>query len=51
MEGLKILQRLMKSQNPRIGDIRTESLVDSSVLKKIDDSGFFERLYAEYGIK
>jgi ABC-type nitrate/sulfonate/bicarbonate transport system substrate-binding protein len=51
MEGLKILQRLMKSQNPRIGDIRTENLVDSSVLKKIDDSGFFERLYAEYGIK
>jgi len=51
MEGLKILQRLMKSQNPRIGDIKVENLVDSSVLKKIDDSGFFERLYAEYGIK
>ena len=51
MEGLKILQRLMKSQNPRIGDIKVENLVDSSVLKKIDDSGFFERLYLEYGIK
>jgi len=51
MDGLKILQRLMKSQNPRIGDIKVENLVDSSVLKKIDDSGFFERLYAEYKIK
>ena len=51
MDGLKILQRLMKSQNPRIGDVKVENLVDSSVLKKIDDSGFFERLYAEYGIK
>ena len=51
MEGLRILQRLMKSQNPRIGDIKVENLVDSSVLKKIDDSGFFERLYAEYKIK
>ena len=51
MDGLKILQRLMKSQNPRIGDIKVENLVDSSVLKKIDDSGFFERLYGEYKIK
>jgi ABC-type nitrate/sulfonate/bicarbonate transport system substrate-binding protein len=51
MDGLKILQRLMKSQNPRIGDIKVENLVDSSVLKKIDDSGFFERLYAEYKVK
>lgn len=51
MDGLKILQRLMKSQNPRIGDIKVENLVDSSVLKKIDDSGFFERLYAEYRAK
>jgi ABC-type nitrate/sulfonate/bicarbonate transport system substrate-binding protein len=51
MDGLKTMQRLMKSQNPRIGDIKVENLVDSSVLKKIDDSGFFERLYAEYKIK
>jgi NitT/TauT family transport system substrate-binding protein len=48
MDGLRILQRLMKSQNPRIGDIKVENLVDSSVLKKIDDSGFFERIDAEY---
>jgi hypothetical protein len=51
LDGLKILQRLMKTQNPRIGDIKVENLVDSSVVKKIDDSGFFERLYAEYGLK
>jgi NitT/TauT family transport system substrate-binding protein len=51
MEGLKTLQRLMKSQNPRIGEIKVENLVDSSVLKKIDDSGFFEQLYAQYKIK
>jgi ABC-type nitrate/sulfonate/bicarbonate transport system substrate-binding protein len=51
MDGLRILQRLMKSQNPRIGDIKVENLVDSSVVKKVDASGFFERLYAEYRIK
>ena len=51
IEGLGILQRLMKSQNPRIGDIKVENLVDSSVVRKVDESGFFERLYAEYGVK
>jgi NitT/TauT family transport system substrate-binding protein len=51
IDGLRILQRLMKSQNARIGDIKIENLVDSSIVKKVDDSGFFERLYAEYGVK
>ena len=51
IDGLNILQRLMKSQNPRTGDIKVENLVDSSVVRKVDESGFFERLYAEYGGK
>ena len=48
MEGLKTLQRLMKTQNPRIGELKMENLVDSSIVQKIDSSGFFEKLSAEY---
>jgi len=51
IDGMKILQRLLKAQNPKIGEIKVENLVDSSVIKKLDDSGFFEKLYAEYGVK
>jgi NitT/TauT family transport system substrate-binding protein len=51
LEAMRTLQRLLKTQNPKIGDIRVENLVDSSVVKRIDDSGFFEKLYAEYGVK
>ena len=51
IDVLRILQRLMKTQNPRIGDIKVENLVDSSTVRKVDESGFFERLYAEYGVK
>ncbi len=51
IDGLRILQRLMKTQNARICDIKVENLVDSSIVKKVDESGFFERLYAEYGLK
>ena len=51
VEGLRGLQRIMKTQNPKIGEINTDNLVDTSVIRKIDQSGFFEKLYAEYGVK
>ncbi len=51
VEGLRALQRLMKTQNARIGDVKAENLVDTTVLGKLDESGFFERLYAEYRIR
>src|ERR1051325_9763925 len=44
IDGLKILQRLMKTQNPRIGEIKVENLVDSSVVRKVDETGFFDRI-------
>ena len=50
-EAMRTLQRLLKTQNPKIGDIKVENLIDASVIKKLDDSGFFEKLYAEYGVK
>jgi len=51
LEAMRILQRLLKTQNPNIGDIKVENLIDASVIKKLDDSGFFEKLYGEYGVK
>jgi hypothetical protein len=51
VDGLRGLQRIMKTQNPKIGDINPDNLVDTTILRKIDQSGFFEKLYAEYGVK
>ncbi len=51
IEGLRILQRLMKSQNPRIGDIKAENLVDMGVVRRVDEGGFFDRLYTDYRVK
>lgn len=51
MDAMRTLQRLLKTENPKIGDVKIENLVDSSIVKRLDDSGFFERLYAEYGVK
>jgi ABC-type nitrate/sulfonate/bicarbonate transport system substrate-binding protein len=49
LEGMRILQRLLKPQNPKIGDIKVENLIDNTIVKKIEDSGFFEKMNAEYG--
>ena len=51
LEGMRILQRLLAPQNPKIGSLKIENLIDSSIMKRIDDSGFFEKMAAEYGGK
>src|SRR6266576_6087913 len=37
VDGLRILQRIMKTQKPKIGDVKVDNLVDSSIVKKLDD--------------
>jgi NitT/TauT family transport system substrate-binding protein len=49
IEGMRNVQRLLKTQNPRIAEVNVEDLVDSRFIRKLDDSGFFERLYGAPG--
>lgn len=51
LEGMRILQRLLAQQNPKIGSLKVENLIDNTIVKKIEDSGFFEKMNAEYGGK
>jgi ABC-type nitrate/sulfonate/bicarbonate transport system substrate-binding protein len=51
LEGMRILQRLLAQQNPKIGSLKVENLIDNTIVKKIEDSGFFEKMIAEYGGK
>lgn len=46
LEGLRNAQRLMSLQNPKIGTIKIEDLVDPRFVRKLDESGFIDRLYA-----
>jgi NitT/TauT family transport system substrate-binding protein len=43
--GMRNVQRLLKTQNPRIGDINIEDLIDNRFMRKLDESGFIDRLY------
>ena len=48
---MRIRQHLLAPQNPKIGSLKVENLIDTTIVKKIEDSGFFEKMNAEYGGK
>jgi NitT/TauT family transport system substrate-binding protein len=50
-EGLKNIQRLMKSRNPRMADLKVDELIDASFMHKLDENGFLDSLYKKYAIK
>lgn len=43
--------RLMKRSNPKVENVKPESLIDDRILKKIDQSGFIDEVMAKYGVK
>jgi hypothetical protein len=49
IEGMRNMQRLLKTQNPRIADVNVDDLVDNRFIRKLDESGFFERIYGSAG--
>ncbi len=45
--GVRNVQRLLKTQNPCIGDVNFDDLVDNRYIHKLDESGYFERIYGK----
>jgi NitT/TauT family transport system substrate-binding protein len=43
VDGLKNVQRFMKLRNPKIGDIHLERLIDESMLRELEKTGFLEQ--------
>jgi hypothetical protein len=41
------VQRLLKTQNPRIGEVNVDDLVDNRFMGKLDESGFCDRIYGK----
>jgi hypothetical protein len=44
---MRNVQRLLKTQNPRIAEINVDDLVDNRYIRKLDESGFFDRIYSK----
>jgi NitT/TauT family transport system substrate-binding protein len=43
--------RLMKRSNPKVENVKPETLIDDRILKKIDQSGFIDEMLVKYGVK
>ena len=41
------MQRLLKTQNPRIAEVNVEVIVDNRFICKLDARGFFDRIYGK----
>jgi hypothetical protein len=37
--------------NPKAANVKIEELVDSRLLRKLDESGFIDKVGASYGLK
>jgi len=51
MDGLRNIQRLMKLRNPKMANIKVEDLVDDQILRRLDESGYIDKLFAAHGVK
>jgi ABC-type nitrate/sulfonate/bicarbonate transport system substrate-binding protein len=45
LAGTKTVLKFVAEQNPKVASIKAEDIVDSSWLKKLDDEGFFDKVY------
>jgi NitT/TauT family transport system substrate-binding protein len=45
VEGTRTVIKYVSEQNPKVASVKAEKIVDSSWLKKLDDEGFFDRVY------
>jgi hypothetical protein len=49
LDGLRNVQRMLKIRTPKIGEIKVEDVIDSRLMRRLDESGFIDKMYANYG--
>jgi NitT/TauT family transport system substrate-binding protein len=47
IEGLRNIQRIMATLNPKVSRSKVEEIIDNRFVRKLDDSGFIDALYSK----
>jgi len=50
-DGMRNIRRLMATLNPKIANVKVEDLIDSRLIRKLDENGFIDKMAANYGLK
>jgi hypothetical protein len=45
VDGLRNIQRMMATLNPKVKSIRVEDLIDNRFIRKLDENGYIDALY------
>ena len=51
LEGMRNIRRLMATQNPKTANVKVEDLIDSRIIRKLDETGYMDKVAAGYGLK
>jgi len=49
LEGMRNLHRLLRPRNPKIGDVKVEDVVDNRIMRKLEETGFIDKMFALHG--
>ena len=49
--ALSNIQRFLQTRNSKVAEVKLEDLIDDSIVRELDKSGYFDRLNEEYGVK
>ncbi|MSP41122.1 MAG: ABC transporter substrate-binding protein [Deltaproteobacteria bacterium] len=47
VEGLRNIQRMMSGLNPKVTRVKAEDIIESRFVRKLDDSGYIDSLFAK----
>jgi NitT/TauT family transport system substrate-binding protein len=48
LEGMKRLQKILTQINPKIAEVRVDSIIETSFMNKLEASGFIQSLYKKH---
>lgn len=51
LDALRNIRRLMAVQSPKAANVKVEELIDARLIRKLDESGYMDKVAATYGIK
>jgi ABC-type nitrate/sulfonate/bicarbonate transport system substrate-binding protein len=51
LDAMRNIRRLMAAQNPKAANVKVEELIDARLIRKLDESGYIDKVAASYGIK
>ena len=51
VDGMRNIRRLLATLNPKIATVKVEDLIDSRLIRKLEENGFIDKIAASYGLK